>query len=83
MRSAVSSPCMVSCLQALQSCIATQIEYILDVLKNSSDEKFDNFCIGLLITQQEEIVKRFLLNDGKICVNQYFKDVLLYFMHLI
>ena len=72
---------MVSCLQALQSRIA-QIEYILEILKTSSDEKFDNFCIGL-ITQQEEIVKRFLLNDGKICVNQYFKDVLIYFMHLI
>ena len=49
-----------------QACSGSPIEYILNILRKSSDEKFDEFCIGLLETKQEEVVERFLLSDGEI-----------------
>ena len=42
-----------------------QVKQVLHVLKTSSDKKFDDFCIGLLDTEQDAIVEKYLLNDGE------------------
>ena len=63
------------CFHILQVSKTSPIENILNVLREVSDEMFDRFCLGLLETKQEEIVQRFLLNDGKIYLALYIRYV--------